>query len=123
MSHTTAAVQELRRAVESPCRAGQNPGAWRWTVRQRMAEVRDVLVAETTAHDNAWLAARGGSVRRERNALLLRLGELGPQVLEVEDLETVRTLLRRVVQDLEHHLQRVSDLAYDAVGLEIGGSE
>ena len=78
MSQTATAVHDLRRAIEQPCRPGQNPGAWRWTVRQRMSEVREALHTESTAHDNAWLAARGGAVRRERTALLLRLGELGP---------------------------------------------
>lgn len=116
------AVLALRRAVETPPRPGQNPGAWRWTLRQRLTEIRDVLIAESTAHDNAWLEARGGAVIKERNLLLLRIGELGPQVLE-EELDDVRDLMRRLLQDLEHHLQRVTDLAYDAVGMEIGGSE
>ena len=123
MSQSTTAAHALRRAVEQPCRPGQNPGAWRWTVRQRMSEMRDALSAESTAHDNAWLAARGGNLRRERTALLLRIGQLGPKVLEEDDLDSVRDLMHRLLQDVEHHLQRVSDLAYDSVGMEIGGSE
>lgn len=123
MSRTTSALYELRRAVEAPCRPDQNPGSWRWTVRQRMASVRDLLTIEATASIDGWLAARGGALRRERMALLTRLGQLGRQVLEEEQLDEVREPLRRLVQDIDHHLQRVSDLAYDEVGMEIGGSE
>ena len=44
-------------------------------------------------------------------------------MLEEEDLDEVRNQMRRFLQDVDHHLQRVSDLAYDSVGMEIGGSE
>ena len=121
MRLTTAALAQLHQAVEAPIR--QNTGTWRWTVRQRMAGVRDLLGAESAAHDNAWLAARQDSVLTERYALLSRLGEMGPRVLAEESVEAVREELRRLVRDIDRHLQRLHDLAWDDVEMEIGGSE
>jgi hypothetical protein len=88
-----------------------------------MAAVRDVLIAETATHEDEWLAARGGTVLRERNALLTRLSAMGPQVLESQAVDDVRVELRRLLDDIRHHVQRLHDLAYDEVELELGGSE
>jgi hypothetical protein len=123
MRTTVHALEELHQALDVPSQRGSSLGTWRWTVRQRMAGVRDVLVNETALHENEWLAARGGSVLRERNALLGRLSEMGPQVLESEDVEGVRSQLQRLLCDIRHHVQRLHDLAYDEVELELGGSE
>ena len=35
----------------------------------------------------------------------------------------MRTELKRLLVDIAHHVQRVNDLAYDDVELELGGSE
>ncbi|MEZ5094450.1 hypothetical protein [Nocardioides sp.] len=123
MRTTSRVLEELHQALEVPIQPGAPLGTWRWTVRQRMAGVRDALVAETAHHEDAWLAARGGSVLRERNALLGRLSALGPQVLEEERIEQVRGELARLLCDIRHHVQRLHDLAYDEVELELGGSE
>jgi len=88
-----------------------------------MAGVRDALVGEAARSDDGWLAARGGSAFRERNALLSRLTTLGPQILETADVETTRVELKRLVMDIQRHVQRLNDLAYDEVELELGGSE
>ncbi len=123
MRNTTAALQSLHQALDTPPRQGPPSGTWRWTVRQQMAGVRDLLIAESAQHEEEWLAARGGSVLRERNALLGRLSALGPQVLEGEEVEEIRTDLRRLLADISHHIQRLNDMAYDDVAMEIGGSE
>ncbi len=123
MRPTADALHELHDALEVPPQPGARLGTWRWSVRQRMAGVRDELIAETAHHENEWLAARGGSMLRERNALLGRLSVIGPQVLENESIEEVREELRRLVCDIRHHVQRLHDLAYDEVELELGGSE
>jgi hypothetical protein len=129
---TTAALRALEQAIEAPRRSGKDgtasdtvvsTGNWRWTVRQRMAGVRDVLTGETGDPEDGWLAARGGRAFRERNVLLGRMSELGPQVLENPDLERVRLELKRLVSDIARHLQRLNDLVYDDVELELGGSE
>jgi hypothetical protein len=118
-----AALQALDQCLDAPRRPGIPLGNWRWVVRQRMASVRDALVGEAAGSDDGWLAARGGSAFRERNALLTRLSTLGPEILETPDVEATRLELKRLVLDLQRHVQRVNDLAYDEVELELGGSE
>lgn len=118
-----AAMEGLHEALEAPRRPGAPTGSWRWTVRQRMAAVRDALTAEVDGADDGWLAARSGTVLRERTALLSRLSILGPRVLEDPDVDAVQVELHRLLVDLAHHVQRVNDLAYDDVELELGGSE
>lgn len=121
------ALALLDRALDAPRREGVALGNWRWTVRQRMTAVRDVLAHEQVGPQgtggDGWLAARGGAAFREREGLLLRLGAAGTQVLEAPDAEAVRVELKRLLADVAHHLQRVHDLAYDEVELELGGSE
>ena len=60
---------------------------------------------------------------RERDALLVRLHHLSHEVLVAPDVEAVAAQLSRLLGDIEHHRQRLHDLAYDDVELEIGGSE
>ncbi|GAB6984280.1 hypothetical protein [Nocardioides pyridinolyticus] len=117
------AMQGLAQALEAPRRPGAPLGSWRWGVRQRMAAVRDALVAEAAYGDEGWVTAREGGLLRERSLLLNRLGSLGPRVLESPDVEGVRADLLRLLTDVSHHLQRIHDLAYDEVELELGGSE
>lgn len=119
----TSAMQGLQQALEAPRRPGVPDGNWRWTVRQRMGGVRDALIAETGHGGEGWLAAREGGLLRERTLLLNRLSALGPRVLESPDLDVVRADLQRLLTDVAHHLQRIHDLAYDEVELELGGSE
>ncbi len=124
----STALRALEQAIEAPRRDGRatdtiSVGNWRWTVRQRMAVVRDALAGEGGDPEDGWLAARGGRAFRERNQLLGRISALGPQVLENPDVERVRTELRRLVADIGRHLQRLNDLVYDDVELELGGSE
>ena len=118
-----AALQSLDQALDAPRRPGVPLGNWRWLVRQRMAGVRDALVGEAAGSDDGWLAARGGSAFRERNSLLSRLSSLGRQILETPDVEATRIDLKRLVMDIQRHVQRLNDLAYDEVELELGGSE
>ena len=119
----TSAMQGLAQALEAPRRPGVPIGNWRWTIRQRLNDVRDALAAETAQGSEGWLAARERGQLHERTHLLNRLDALAPSVLESPDLEEVGASLRRLLHDLAHHLQRVHDLAYDEVELELGGSE
>ena len=48
---------------------------------------------------------------------------LASGVLDKLDTERIVGELRRLVTDLEHHIQRLHDLVYDSVSLELGGSE
>jgi hypothetical protein len=124
----TTALRALEQAIEAPRKDGTasesvSVGNWRWTVRQRMAAVRDVLSGEVGHPEDGWLAARGGRAFRERNTLLGRISALGPQVLENPDVERVQSELRRLVADIARHMQRRNDLMYDDVEIELGGSE
>lgn len=123
MRNTTAALHSLHQAIDAPRHSDHHLRTWRWAVRQRMVGVRDQLVLETSHHDEAWLAARGGTVLRERNALLRRIATMGSLVLETDSVEEVHGELRRLLDDIRHHLQRLHDLAYDEVEMELGGSE
>jgi hypothetical protein len=117
------ALKSLDAALDAPRKPGIPLGNWRWSVRQRMGDVRDALIGEAAGSDDGWLAARGGSAFRERNTLLSRLSILGPQILETPDVEGTRIELKRLVMDIQRHVQRINDLVYDEVELELGGSE
>ena len=121
--HMQSTVAALASALDQKELSGTALGNWRWQVRQRLLAVRDGLGAETAYFSEDWLAARAGSVLRERNHLMSRMMELGPVVLGEADIDRVRGELRRVVADVTRHLQRLNDLAYDDVEMELGGSE
>ncbi len=123
MTGTSPALHRLLLALDAPRSEGIELGRWRWTMRQRMAGLRDALVAEGDHVAEGWLAARGVTILRERNALVTRLTDLGPAVLESPDVAQVRADLKRLAVDISHHCQRLHDLAYDEVELELGGSE
>lgn len=122
-SGLSSALCGLDAALDGPRRDAAALGSWRWAVCQRLALVRDALVGEASATDDGWLAARSGSASRERTALLARLGALAPRVLESADAEAVRVEAKRLRVDIARHVQRLHDLAYDDVEIELGGSE
>lgn len=99
------------------------PDSWRWRARELLSDLRDLLVTDSPATVDGWLAARGAGMLRERDVLLARLGTLGIQLLQEPAVAGVRNELNRLVVDVEHHLQRRRDLAWDEVELELGGSE
>lgn len=99
------------------------PGRWRWRARGLLSELRDLLTSESPVAADGWLAARGAGMIRERNALLTRVAALGPQLLADGPVDELRDRLGRLLVDVEHHLQRRRDLAWDEVELELGGSE
>jgi hypothetical protein len=123
MPATSTALLSLQQALDLPHEPGASLGQWRWSVRQRMASVRDALIDETDHPVDGWLVARGGAAIRERNTLLNRLTAMGPAVLESPEVDQVRIDMKRLLTDIAHHFQRLHDLAYDEVELELGGSE
>jgi hypothetical protein len=94
---------------------------WHGLVRQRMASVHEALISERSRLGDSWQAAREGHLHRERKHLVDRMrmldssDDLSPELLSAE--------VRRLITDLEHHRQRVNDLVYDSVSMDIGGSE
>jgi hypothetical protein len=118
MATTTGSLDELLRTPEL---GGAN--AWRWDVRRHLVPVRERLLREHSPRREAWLSARAAQALRERDALLARLNDLSAQVLVTTDVDVLAAQLSRLLVDIDHHAQRLHDLAYDDVELEIGGSE
>lgn len=117
------ALNGLAQAIDAPPVSGTALGNWRWTVRQRIAAVRDALGREQAQAADGWAVAKEYNVLRERNALMMRLSMMGPMVLESPEPDRLRIELRRLLNDLSHHCQRIHDLVYDEVEIEFGGSE
>ncbi len=122
-SAVAAAVRSLHAALDAPPGEAGQVERWRQQVQQRLADLRMALVAETDPTDDAWLAARGGVLARERDALGHRTTTLGGAVLGSPDVGALLADLRRFLTDVAHHVQRRHDLAYDAVELELGGED
>lgn len=113
------AIVGLEQALDRP----RKQQTWRWLVRHRISGVREALAGDNGRALDAWLASRESTLRRERDLLLQALSDLGPQVLEAPDVERVRDELKALVPRITRHCQRVNDLVYDSVSLELGGSE
>ena len=114
-----SAISELQETVSS-ARSASN---WRWLVRQRLSSVRQALSDENFQSWDGWLAARTGTADRERRQLLGRISAIGAGLLDRLEIEGVTMEVQRLLNDVEHYRQRVSDLLYDSVAMEIGGSE
>ena len=118
------ALRSLDQALNAPTQPDVPLSSWWSTVRHHLTRLHDALVSETEQPEAGWLAApRGGTVLRERSLLLNRLSTLGHDVLDGPEIEALRGEIKRLITDVGHYLQRVHDLAYDAVELELGGSE
>lgn len=113
MTTLAEAITELTGTLDRPPERGAAAA-----LSDRIRLVRDALQHEPDTVGEAWLAERSTKLRRDRARLLRRLGPVCS-----DDVETVRIPMQRLVTDLEHHRQRVSDLVYDGVALELGGSE
>lgn len=100
-----------------------DPGTWRWRARQELSALREALESERVKSFDGWLAARSRTTERDRTRLSARISALGPAVLDRLDSATARLELKRLVGDVEHYVQRLHDLVYDSVAMEIGGSE
>ncbi|MGC4113004.1 MAG: hypothetical protein QM747_21820 [Nocardioides sp.] len=119
MTATTATLEDLLR----PGHDRTQIGAWRWSVRRLLVPVRDRLLREHPVRREAWLSARAVRATRERDELIARLNGLAAQVLVAPDVDDLAERLSRLLADIARHHQRVDDLAWDDVELEIGGSE
>jgi hypothetical protein len=114
-----SAISELQEAL-SGARSASN---WRWLVRQRLSAVRQALTDENFDAWEGWLAPRTGAMDRERRQLLSRISATGAGLLDRLETDRLASEVRRLLLDIEHYRQRVHDLVYDSVAMEIGGSE
>jgi recombinational DNA repair ATPase RecF len=113
-----SAISDLQETVAGS-RSASN---WRWLVRQRLSVLRQALDDSVPTWDG-WLAPRGGAMERERRQLLARISAVGAGLLDRLESERVSAEITRVLNDVEHYRQRLHDLVYDSVAMEIGGSE
>lgn len=120
MRRLAHALDGLDRALQTPPRLQQS---WRYLVKQRLTWIASALAAEQEDEPESWQHPRLEQLTRERARLLGRTSELADTVCDVPDLGPVRTSLRRLVQDLQHYQQRQNDLVWDAVEVDVGGSE
>lgn len=102
-----------------------DPGApdWRWQVRKRLSCVREALSDGQARQWDGWLSARARTSNRDRRRLQARTAALAAGILERLDVDAAVRDLSRLVTDLDHYVQRLHDLVYDTVSLELGGSE
>lgn len=95
---------------------------WRGELVARLGHVRTLLADEASGPAD-WLQARRSTLVRERDALLDRVDDTRLVVLGADDLDQALHAVQRLVARVRHHLQRVSDVAWDEVEYEVGGSE
>lgn len=114
-----SAISELQRTLQS----NRTASNWRLMTRQQLAAVREALSDERIASWDGWLAARSGASDRERVQLIGRISALGTGLLDRIDTDRVAAEVKRLLLDVEHYRQKVHDLVYDSVSMEIGGSE
>lgn len=102
--------------------AARPPHIWRRELLERLDRARTLLASESREPDD-WLQARRSTLLRERNALLDRITVTRHRVMGEEDVDRVAYDVRRLAACLRRHLQRVSDVAWDEVEFEVGGSD
>ena len=119
MAALESALSDLQQIIHGN-RAAQN---WPWLVRQGLSSVRQALQEERFGSFDGWLNARSRSQDRERLRLMARISALGPAVLDRLEPRIAAEEVQRLLTDIDHYLQRLHDLFYDSVGLELGGSE
>ena len=120
MRRLAHALDGRQRALLTPPRLQQS---WRYLVKQRLTWVDAALAADNQHDADPWLQPRLDGLHRERARLMRRTSVLAGTVCDAVDLAPVRESLARLVRDLERYQQRVNDLAYDAVDMDVGGSE
>jgi hypothetical protein len=114
-----SAISDLQRTLSS----NRTASNWRLMARQQLSAVREALGDERFASWDGWLTARSSGTDRERLQLLARITALGTGLLDRLDTDRAATEVRRLLLDVEHYRQKVHNLVYDSVSMEIGGSE
>jgi hypothetical protein len=119
MAPLETAIKELRQVLAADATTPE----WRWLVRGRLSEVKEALADPQARQWDGWLSARAGTTSRERGRLQARVSALAAVILEKLEPDALQRELSRLLGDLEHYVQKVHDLVYDSVSLELGGSE
>lgn len=113
----TTAIQDLQRVLSSD----RGAPYWSWRLRRQLSVVREELRTDRVRNLDGWLNARACTTDRTRRQLMARISVLISRDLDEDD--RAFAVSSRMLRDLEHFRQRMQDLVYDSVSLEIGGSE
>ena len=119
-------MRDLEQAVErleQVLSASPHHSPWPQRVRHQLGGLDEVLAVPAQHHGDPATEARAGHLDRERSELRRRAHRLSGLLDGPAEVEALRTQLFRLAADLAHHAQRVNDLAYDGVSMEVGGSE
>ena len=119
-------MRDLEQAVErleQVLSASTAHGPWPQRVRHQLSGLEEVLATSAQHHGDPATEARAGHLDRERSELRHRAHRLAGLLEAPVEVEPLRSQLFRLATDLSHHAQRVNDLAYDRVSMEVGGSE
>ena len=119
MAPLETAIKELRQVLGADATSPE----WRWLVRHSLSDVKEALSDQQARQWDGWLTARARTSNRDRHQLQARVSTLAAIVLDKLDTDSIARELNRLLGDLEHYVQRVHDLVYDSVSLELGGSE
>ncbi|MFW6773425.1 hypothetical protein ACOACO_04005 [Nocardioides sp. CPCC 205120] len=113
MRSSAPALHALHVALDAlpPPHSRQGPalGNWRWTVRQRLGAVRNMLVNETDGYGPGWRSSGEGGLLDQRNHLIERARAFDSLVLQSPEPDTVRRELMRLLIDVDHHVVRVRE--------------
>ena len=119
MAPLETAIRELRQILGVDSASPE----WRWLVRKRLSDIKEALSDQQARQWDGWLTARARTSNRDSHQLQARVAALAAIVLDKLDTEAIDRELTRLTGDLDHYVQRVHDLVYDSVSLELGGSE
>lgn len=110
-------INELQRLLA----ADRSHPHWLWQLRQQLFALREELASDRVRSFDGWLTAKASATDRTRRQIMGRISVVLAK--DFPDVDTAHLVGTRMLHDLEHFQQRVSDLTYDAVSMEIGGSE
>jgi hypothetical protein len=113
----STAMLSLEQAIGAPRRST----LWRRIVKKRVGDLRQALESYEDAPSAPWLTPRRESLLRERRRISGRLGEIESRLAADFDPHYVRARLSRLLHDIDRHRQRVADLVYDHLALDLGG--
>lgn len=111
------AIHELQRLLATD----RKHPHWMWQLRQQLFGLREALASDRVRSFDGWLTARASATDRTRRQIMERISVVLAK--DFPDVDAAHLIGSRMLHDLEHFAQRVSDLNYDSVEMEIGGSE
>ena len=115
MQDAPPALQALDISLDAlpppPSRHTVSVSNWRWTVRQRLSPVRELVANGAGYAGERWLATLDDVLLKERTLLLERVSAAERVVLSGTTPDELRRDLKRLAIDIDHHLRRLREQA------------